>query len=113
MKAFINTWNTLIDSLKVVGQHRRYSFYPLVSYLVMLLVTFSLIVPLFEGVLGLDQQNVLARVAFFLVVYLAYGVLYFIIAFCNVALITGLAGRLDGDDPGLTVGLRRTSQRLG
>jgi hypothetical protein len=113
MKTIISTWKTLTDSLKVVGLHSPYSLYPLLSYTVMLLITFSVMIPLFEGVLGLDQKDIPARVGFFLVVYLAYGVLYFVIAFCNVALVTGIAARLDGYDPGLAVGIGRASQRIG
>lgn len=113
MKAIISTWKTLTDTLSVVGQYGSYGFYPLLSYLVMLLVTFTAIIPLFEDVLGLDQKDALARVFFFLVVYLAYGVLYFVIALCNVALVTGIAGRLDGDDPPFSRGVLAAFQRIG
>jgi hypothetical protein len=68
---------------------------------------------LFEDVLGSYQNDVLARVFLFLTVYLAYGVLYFVIACSNVALVTGIAARLDGDNPGLSAGFRRASQRIG
>jgi hypothetical protein len=112
MKAIIATCKTLIDTLRVVGQYRNYYLYPLLSFIIMLLVTSTGIIPLFEGVLGSDQNDVLSRVLFFLVVYLAYGVLYFLIAFCNVALLTGIAARLDGEDPGLVVGIVRASQRI-
>lgn len=113
MKAIISTWKTLTDTLSVMGQHRSYSFYPLLSYTVTLLVMFTAVIPLFEGVLGLNQEDVLAQVVFFLVVYLAYGVLYFVIAFCNVALVTGIAGRLDGDDPPFSRGVLAAFQRIG
>jgi hypothetical protein len=73
---------------------------------------FTGIIPLFEAALRSDKNGVLPRVFFFLVVYLAYGVLYFLSAFCNVALVAGIAARLDGEDPGLVVGLMRASQRI-
>ncbi len=113
MKAIMGAWKTLTDSLGVVGKYCSYSLYPLLSYMVMVLITFTALIPLFEGVLGSDQKDVLARIFFFLTVYLAYGVLYFVTAFCNVALVTGIAARLDGDDPGLVVGMVRASQRFG
>ena len=46
-------------------------------------------------------------------IYLAYGVLYFVITFCNVALVTGISARLDGADPDLSVGMMRAVQRIG
>jgi hypothetical protein len=106
-------WKTLTDSLSIVRHSGSYRVYPLLSYIIMLLVIFTAIIPLFEGVLGPDQNDVMSRVFFFLVVYLAYGVLYFLSAFCNVALVTGIAARLDGEDPGLVVGIVRASQRIG
>jgi hypothetical protein len=105
--------NTLIDTFTLVGRYRTYSLYPLLSYIFILIITFTAIIPLLEGVLGPDQKDLLARAFFLLVVYLAYGVLYFVIVVCNVALVTGIAARLDGDDPGLWVGpLARAFQRL-
>lgn len=112
MKAIVGAWKTLTDSLSVVGQYRSYSVYPLLSYIIMLLVILRGIIPLFEAVLGSGQNSVLSRVLLFLVVYLAYGVLYFVIAFCNVALVTSIAARLDGEEPGLAVGIVRASQRI-
>src|SRR5262245_27495122 len=94
MKALRNGLKTLADSLRVVGQSRSYSIYPLLSFLILLLVTFAAIIPLFEGVLA-GEQTTAARVGFFLAVYLAYGLLYFVSAFGNVALVTGIAARLD------------------
>jgi hypothetical protein len=78
----------------------------------MLLITFTAIIPLFEVVLQ-EDQNMVMRLIFFLAVYLAYGVLYFVSTFGNVALITGIAARLDGDTPALASGMKRALQRIG
>jgi len=113
MKAITDTFTTLTDTLTLLGRYRIYSLYPLLSYILMLVVTFIGVIPLFEGVLGLDQKNVLAWALFFLVMYLAYGVLYFVTVFCNVTLVMGIAARLDDDDSKLSVGLLiRTFQCL-
>jgi hypothetical protein len=113
MKAIVGAWKTLTDSFGIVGRYRSYSVYPLFSFMIMLLITFTGIIPLFEGVLASDQNGLLSRVLFFLVVYLAYGMLYFVTAFCNVGLVTGIAARLDGEEPGLAMGIVRASQRIG
>jgi uncharacterized protein DUF6159 len=113
MKAIKNTWKTLTDSLGVVSKHGNNYLYPLLSFIILLLATFAAVVPLFEGVLGANQNDVLARVVSFLAVYLAYGVLYFVIACCNVALVAGIAARLDGGAPALSMGIARASQRIG
>jgi hypothetical protein len=112
MKAITNTWKTLTDSLSVVGKYGSYYLYPLLSYIILLLATFTVIIPLLEGVLGANQNDVRGRIFFFLAVYLAYGVLYFVIGCCNVALV-GVAARLDGGAPRLSVGIVCASQRIG
>jgi hypothetical protein len=112
MKVIKSTWTSLTDTLRVVRRYSIYSAYPLLSYIILLLVTFTVLVPLFAGLLGPGQQDVPARVLFFLVVYLAYGVLYFVIVFGNVALVAGIAARLDGRDLGLSAGIARASRRI-
>ena len=86
MKAIKNALKTLADTLRVVTQAGSYSVDPLLSFIIMPLVTFTAIIPPFEGVLGADQ-NTMTRIIFFLEVYLAYGVLYFVSAFGDVALV--------------------------
>jgi hypothetical protein len=113
MKAIANTWKTLTDSLSVVGKNGSYYLYPLLSYTILLLATFRVIIPLFESALGAHQNDVLGRIFFFLAVYLTYGVLYFVIALGNVALAAGIAARLDGGAPQLSVGIVSASQRIG
>jgi len=113
IKAMTGTLNTLTDTVILLGRYRTYSLYPLLLYILMLVVTFIAVIPLFEGVLGFDQKDVLTWTLFFFVVYLAYGVLYLVTVFCNVTLVMGIAARLDGDDSKPPVGLLvRTFQRL-
>src|SRR5689334_7157069 len=111
MQVIKSTWTSLTDTLTVVRHYSIYSVYPLLSYVILLLVTFTALVPSFAGLLGSGQQDVPAQVLFLLTVYLAYGVLYFMIAFGNVALVTGIAARLDGRDLGLSAGIARASRR--
>jgi hypothetical protein len=113
MKAIKNTWNTLTDSLRVVGHYSSHIAYPLLSYSIMLLATFTMMVPLLDRVLGIAHGDTPARIFLFLAVYFMYGVLYGVITFFNVALVKSIAGRLDGDDPGLAAGLMRASQHIG
>jgi hypothetical protein len=52
MKTIITALKTLTDSLRVVGRSRSFSLYPLLSFLIMLLLTYMAIIPLFERVLA-------------------------------------------------------------
>ena len=113
MKAIKNTWKTLTDTLGVVGHSGSSSLYPLLSYGIMLLVTLAWMVPLLGRALGVAQEALPARILFFATVYFMYGVLYLVIAFFDVALVYSIAGRLDGEQPGLAVGLARASERIG
>lgn len=113
MKAIKNTLKTLTDSLYILGRYRSSAVHPLLSYGILLLLTFTMMVPLLGRALGIAQEAMPTRIIFFLIVYFLYIVLYAVIAFFNVALITSIAGRLDGGAPGLTVGLQQAGQRVG
>jgi len=112
MKAIHNTWKSLTDTLKVVRRSGRYAVFPLLSYGVLLLVAFAALVPLFADLLGTGQRDVPTWIILFLAVYLAYGLLYLAIAFGNVALVVGIAARLDGQAPALSVGFARAARPL-
>jgi hypothetical protein len=98
MKAITGTWNTLKNTFTLIAHYRVYSIYPLFSYLVMLFATFVAIIPLMKGVLGSDRNGIAEWAIFVLAIYVAYGLLYGVIAFCNVALVAGIATQLDGDN---------------
>lgn len=113
MKAIRDAWKTLIGTLSVLGQYRRYGLYPLLSFIITLLVTVTVMIPLFDRVLELAEENVLTQIFWFLQVYFMYGVLYFVTTFFNVALVTSLVRHLDGDDLPLSRGISTTLQRVG
>jgi hypothetical protein len=113
MKAFITTWKTLTDTLNVVGRYRSISPYPLFSFIIMLLLTFSVMIPLLDRSVGIGHEDGPTRLFFFLIVFFMYGVLYFVTTFFNVALLSSMAGRLDGDDPPLNHGISTAFQRMG
>jgi Family of unknown function (DUF6159) len=113
MSSVIRRWKTLTTTVGVVGRYRDCFLYPVSSCVAMWVVTFTAVLPLFEGVLRGRDDPLASRLLLLLAVYLAYCVLYFVTAFCNVALVTGIAARLDGGGSGLTVGLARAFQRIG
>ncbi len=113
MKAIISTWKTLTDTLGIVGQYSSYCLYPLLSFIIMLLVTFTVMIPLLDRAVEIGHEDGPTRIFFFLVVYLMYGVLYFVTTFFNVAMLFSSAGRLDADDPSLISGISAAFQRIG
>lgn len=113
MKAVISTWKTLTDTLSVVTQYRSYSFYPLVSYMLILLVTFTVMIPLLGRALEIGHDDAPTQMFLFLVIYFMYGVLYFIITFFNVALLNNIAGQLDANTPSPGSGISAAFQRIG
>jgi Family of unknown function (DUF6159) len=113
MKSVMSTWRTLTAAATVMGRHWDCVLFPVSSCLVALVLTFTAVLPMFEVVLGIRESRPSTRLILSLAVYLAYGVLYLVVAFANVALVTGIAARLDGGCPGLTAGWGRASRRVG
>jgi hypothetical protein len=112
MKTIKNIWKTLTDSFGVLVRSGNASFYPLLSYAILLLITFAVAVPFLGKALG-DVQAGMSRIWLFLLIYLLYIALYAIIAFFNVAMLKSMAARLDGGDTGMSAALARAAQRLG
>lgn len=113
MKAITQLWRTLADTFKVLGQYSYTWLYPLLSYLIMLLLTFSLMRPLLDMVVEIGHEDRPTRLFFFLVVYFMYGVLYFVTTFSNVALLNYIVRRLDGENPSFSRGISAAFQRMG
>lgn len=51
MKATIKIWKTLTDTFSLVSQYRRDGLYPILSFMMMLLLTYALMIPLLVRVL--------------------------------------------------------------
>ena len=113
MKAIISTWKTLTDTLNVLNRERSNWLYPLLSFAILLVSTFAVLIPLLEQTLGGMHETGLMQLFFFLVVYFMYGLLYFVVAFCNVALLNNIVERLDGGKPSLRRGLAAALPRSG
>lgn len=113
MKAIKSTWKTLTDTLSVVGRYNRTYLYPLLSFIIMLLVTLTIMIPLLEKVLGAAHAAGPTQIFFFLVVFFMYGLLYFVTSFFNVAMLTRIAGQLEGDNLPFNQGILAALQRMG
>ncbi|HEX5691080.1 MAG TPA: DUF6159 family protein, partial [Roseiflexaceae bacterium] len=112
MKTIKNIWKTLTDSFGVLARSGSAYRYPLLSYAILLLITFAVAVSFLGKALG-DVQAGMSRIWLFLLIYLLYIALYAIIAFFNVAMVNSIAGRLDGGEPNIGAALARAAQRLG
>lgn len=113
MKAIISTWKTLTDTLNVLNRERSNWLYPLLSFAILLVSTFAVLIPLLEQTLGGMHETGLMQLFFFLVVYFMYGLLYFVVTFCNVALLNNIVGQLDGGKPSRRRGLAAALPRSG
>lgn len=113
IKAITAVWHTLKDTFTVMGRYGAYSVYPLFAYLVLLVLTFVVVIPILEDVLEPAEKELTTWLFFALVVFLLYGLLYFVMAFANVMLVLGITGQLDGVAPASTGALStRAVQRV-
>lgn len=113
MNAIIHLWKTITDTFRVLGQYSYAWLYPLLSYLIMLLLTFSLMIPLLDMLVELGHEAGPMRLFFFLAVYFMYGILYFVTTFFTVALLSRLAGQLEGEKLPFNRGISVAFQRIG
>lgn len=113
IKAIKSIWQTLTDILRVVGQYSHSWLYPLLSFIIMLLITFTMMIPLLGRVLETAHEVGPTRIIFFLAVFFMYGVLYFVTTFFNVALLIYIAGHLDGNNLPFNRGISKAFQRMG
>jgi len=112
VKAIISAWKTLTDTLRVMGRYYSYGLYPLLSFIIMLLATFTVMVPLLGRALELGHEDAPTLIFLLLVVYLMFGLLYFVTTFFNVALVKNIAGQLDAGDPSLSRGILEAFRKI-
>lgn len=109
--ALSRSWNLVKASARVLSADKELLVFPVLSGVLVTLVSLSFIVPfalLGERMKG-DETNALAVLALFLF----YVSTYFVIFFCNSALVGAALIRLRGGDPTVADGFRVASSRVG
>jgi hypothetical protein len=96
-------------SVQVLRQDSRLMLFPLISAVAVLLVLAAFALPLFgyRAIDGLDRRGAYA------LAFLFYVLQYFVIFYCNAALVGAVMIRLDGGSPALADGLRIANSRIG
>jgi len=110
-----NSWQLVKASAAVLQADKELLVFPLVSAVLCVLVTITFIVPLVLA--GIFDSTVLAESGIpalsWLFGFLFYVVLYFVIFFCNTALVGAAMIRLRGGDPTVSDGFRIARSRFG
>jgi hypothetical protein len=124
MNPFANSWNLVKASFNVLRSDKELLIYPLISFIGVVLVMCAFAFP-FIGVIAGDMMTQGARgrsaddisafgqVTLYLLGFLFYIVTYFVIFFCNTALVGAAMIRLRGGDPTLSDGFKIAASRAG
>ncbi|MCL4870567.1 MAG: hypothetical protein KJ063_16515 [Anaerolineae bacterium] len=101
-----NSWQLVKASAAVLAADKELMIFPIISAIGTIIVTLTFAFPLilsgfFEGVFG-----GLGQIVGFLVLFVFYVVQYFVIFFCNTALVGAALIRLNGGDPTVADGFR-------
>jgi hypothetical protein len=103
---FSNSWALVKASARVLQTDKQLIVFPLVSFVVTLIVTASFVIPLsFTGFFDEDNSGVSA-VLYVVAAVAFYLVQYFVIFFANTALVGAAMIRLKGGTPTLGDGFR-------
>lgn len=112
---FSNSWALVKASAEVLRADKELMVFPVISAALSVLVLITFAVPsvlagLFDTAAGGESGLPLAG---YVVGFLFYVVQYFVIFFCNTALVGAALIRLRGGDPTVADGFRIASSRLG
>lgn len=112
---FSRSWELVKASAAVLQADKELLVFPIVSAALSILVVISFAVPailagLFDAAV-LDERGF--PVAGYVIGFLFYVVQYFVIFFCNTALVGAALIRLRGGDPTVADGFRIAAQRIG
>lgn len=105
-----NSWRLTKASARVLSADKELVVFPLVSALTLVLVSAGFILPI---VLVKSTDRLLGGVGSYVVAFLFYLVSYFVIFFCNSALVGAAMIRLRGGDPTVADGFRIASSKVG
>jgi hypothetical protein len=112
---FSRSWELVKASAAVLRADRELIVFPIVSAALSILVLVTFAVPfVLSGILDRAAPDTSAVPAgAYLLGFLFYVVQYFVIFFCNTALVGAALIRLDGGDPTVGDGFRIASSRVG
>lgn len=114
MNRLTNSWELIKASAAVLRADKELIVFPIVSGVLTLLVTLTFAVPAFlAGII--DQTATRGGVPFvgYVVAFLFYLAQYFVIIFCNSALVGAALMRLDGGKPTVRDGFRIAFAHIG
>ena len=111
-----NSWELVKASVAILRDDKELIVFPIISSIGVLLVTISFALPMvfagvFDSIVSGQENN--AGVIGFIVAFLFYVAQYFVIIFCNSALIGAAMIRLRGGDPTLSDGFRIAINNIG
>ncbi len=113
---FSRSWSLASSSWQVLKQDTQLMVFPFVSAIASILVAGAFALGAFgvvgyDGLSDLDKHNV--PNAYYLVGFAFYGCMYFVMFFCNAALVGAAMLRFDGKTPTVGDGWRIASARSG
>ncbi len=109
---FSNSWNLMKASWGVLKQDKELIVFPILSTIAVIVVTLSFALPIF--LIGETAAQSLKEfgVVQYIIGFLFYFVQYFIIIFCNTALVGAAMIRLRGGNPTVGDGFRIAGSRI-
>ena len=114
MNRLTNSWELIKASAAVLRSDKELIIFPIISGVLTLLVTLTFAVPtLFAGILDQVSTRGNVPVVGYVVAFLFYLVQYFVIIFCNTALVGAALKRLDGGNPSVSDGFSIAFAHLG
>ena len=110
-----NSWNLVKASWAVLRADKELLIFPIISMVVVSLVTLTFLVPGFFWFAsqGASHQANWGNPLFLIFLLAFYLAQYTIIIFCNTALVGAAMIRLDGGDPTVSDGFHIASERMG
>jgi hypothetical protein len=105
-----NSWKLAKASAAVLSADKELMVFPALSAVMLVLVTAGFALPIF---LSGNAQGMLEGAGSYVIAFLFYLVSYFVIFFCNTALVGAAMIRLRGGDPTVADGFRIASSKIG
>jgi hypothetical protein len=112
MGIFSRSYQIFKESLTVLKEEKMLALFPIISGLVMIILTIGLLVPLYY-LAGIKEGTVENNPLIYVFLFIFYFVGYFVIIFFNTGLIACAHLRLNGMDPSFQDGLQFALENAG